>query len=497
MPDSKYDVIIIGAGLGGLECAYMLQKVGKKVLVLEADALIGGCLQTFRRGGHTFDTGFHYVGGLDEGQMLWRIFNYLNLTNLPWQKMDEDCFDEVSLPSGAFPFAQGYDRFRETLTSRFPAQAENLKNYVALLKEVGDNIANSFNPRSADDVYSQSLFARSAHEFLTQTISDPVLQDVLSGTSLKMELNSAKLPLYVFAQINSSFIQSAYRIRGGGMQIAESLRLGIEQMGGKVMRSKRVTAFVGADGKATAVIVNDGAERYEADTFISDVHPAATVRLLQTAGLVRKVYQRRIENLENTFGMLTVNVALKPGVVPYQNKNIFVYTQNDVWGLHSNIANGVKAIMISFMPPTDGSNFASGLDILTPMSWDDVSKWFGTKIGSRGDDYVEFKERVAEQCLALAAQHVDNLAEAHQAHWVSTPLTYADYTATEHGSAYGIRKDYNATMFTVLTPKTPVQNVFLTGQNLNLHGILGTSMTSMFTCAEIIGMPKVVSELNS
>lgn len=497
MADTKYDVIVIGAGLGGLECAYMLQKVGKNVIVLEADALIGGCLQTFRRAGHLFDTGFHYVGGLDEGQMLWRLFKYFGLMELPWRRMDCDCFDEVILPSGAFPFAQGYDNFRETLTSRFPDQAENLKQYVSLLKQVGDNIAHSFDPRQADDVYSRSLFARSAHEFLTSTISNPTLQDVLSGTSLKMELSADKLPLYVFAQINSSFIQSAYRINGGGMQIAETLRMGIEKMGGKVLRGKRVTAFEGADGKATAVIVGDGAERYEADTFISDIHPAQTVRLLQTAGLVRKVFQRRIENLENTFGMLTVNVALKPGTIPYQNRNLFIYTEPDVWSLHSKLGNGVKAIMVSFMPPTDGSNYATAIDILTPMNWDEVSKWFGTKIGSRGDDYVELKERVAAECLDLAAKHIDGLAAAHEAHWVSTPLTYADYTATEHGSAYGIRKDYNATMFTVLTPKTPVPNVLLTGQNLNLHGILGTSMTAMFTCAEIIGMPTVVNQLNA
>ncbi len=497
MSPTHYDVIVIGAGLGGLECAYMLQKVGKHVLVLEADALIGGCLQSFRRSGHLFDTGFHYVGGLDDGQMLNRLFSYFHLMSLPWLRLDNDCFDEVTLPSGSYPFAQGYDNFCESLTSLFPHQADNLNQYVALLKQVGDNIAHSFDPRQPDDVYSRSLFARSAHDFLTSTISDPTLQDVLSGTSLKMELRADKLPLYVFAQINSSFIQSAYRIQGGGMQIAESLRSSIEAMGGTVLRNKRVTSFEATDGKASAVFVNDSDERFEADTFISDVHPAQTVRLLQTAGLVRKVFQRRIENLENTFGMLTVNVALKPGMLPYQNHNKFIYTQPDVWSLHSQTSSPVKAIMVSFMPPTDGSPYASGLDILTPMNWDAVSKWFGTKIGRRGDDYVELKEHIANECLALASRHIEGLSQAHDAHWVSTPLTYTDYTATEHGSAYGIRKDYNATMFTVLTPKTPVPNVFLTGQNLNLHGILGTSMTSMFTCAEIIGMDTVVNELNA
>lgn len=493
---SKYDVIVIGAGLGGLECAHILSKTGKSVLVLEADALIGGCLQTFRRAGHTFDTGFHYVGGLDEGQMLHRLFSYFGLMNLPWKKLDEECFDEVTLPSGSYPYAQGYDRFRETLTERFPAQKENLKAYVDLLKQVGDNITHSLDPRSAEDVYEQSLFARSAYDFLTGTITDPVLVDVLSGSSMKMELNAGKLPLYVFAQINSTFIQSAYRIVGGGMQIAESLRKSIEQMGGKVMRNSRVTAIEGENGRATAVVINDGAERFEADTFISDIHPAATVRLLQTGGLVRKIYQKRITGLENTFGMLTVNIALKPGTVRYQNRNLFIYKENGVWTLHEKLDQGVQALMISFMPPADGGDYATGIDLLTPMRWDDVSPWFGTKVGYRGDEYVELKERVANQCIALAETKLPGLGANIEGKWVSTPLTYADYTGTECGSAYGIRKDYNSPMLTVLTPKTPAENVFLTGQSLNLHGILGTSMTSLFTCAEIVGMPTIVSQIN-
>lgn len=493
---SKYDVIVIGAGLGGLECAYMLSKVGKSVLVLEADALIGGCLQTFRRAGHTFDTGFHYVGGLDEGQMLRRLFDYFGLMSLPWKKMDEDCFDEVTLPSGSYPFAQGYDRFRRTLTERFPNQRENLREYVDLLKQVGDNITHSLDPHTADEVYQQSLFARSAYDFLTSTITDPTLVDVLSGSSMKMELCAAKLPLYVFAQINSTFIQSAYRIVGGGMQIAESLRKSIEAMGGKVMRNSKVTAIEGEGGRATAVVVNDGDARFEADTFISDIHPAATVRLLQTSGLVRKIYQKRITGLENTFGMLTVNIALKPGSMRYLNRNLFIYKESGVWQLHEKRGRGVQALMISFMPPADGGEYATGIDLLTPMKWDEVSEWFGTKVGCRGDEYVEMKERVANECIALAATKLPDLSDSIEGKWVSTPLTYADYTGTECGSAYGIRKDYSSPMLTVLTPKTPAENVFLTGQSLNLHGILGTSMTSMFTCAEIVGMPTLVNQIN-
>ena len=492
---AKYDIIVIGAGLGGLECAFMLAKHNKKVLVLEQDALLGGCLQTFTRKGQKYDTGFHYVGGLEENQMLGKLFNYFDLLQLPWVKMDNDFFDEVIIQGESYHFANGYDNFTETLAERFPKQRQNLKDYVALLKNVGDNITHSFDSRNADDIYQKSLFAKSAYQFLKETISDSRLIDVLSGTSLKMELNPDKLPLYVFAQINSTYIQSAYRLTGGGMQIAEHLRQSIEEMGGKVLRNSRVSAFEGEAGKATAVIVNNGQERYQADVFISDAHPAKTVDLLQSAGLVRKVYQKRIAAMENTYGMFTANIALKPGRVKYLNRNIYAYSQPDIWHLTHDPITNPQAFLISFQPPTDGSEFCSNIDILTPMLWQTVEQWNGTKIGNRGNDYDNLKEEMANRCIKEAGKYVEGLTQAVDNVFTSTPLTYSDYTSTPYGSAYGIRKDFNNVMYTILTPKTPVQNVFLTGQNLNLHGVLGTSMTAMFTCAEIIGMTAVVDDL--
>ena len=62
--------IVIGSGLGGLECGVILARHGFEVTVLEQERQIGGSLQTFVRKGsdgktHSFDTGFHYVGGLE------------------------------------------------------------------------------------------------------------------------------------------------------------------------------------------------------------------------------------------------------------------------------------------------------------------------------------------------------------------------------------------------------------------------------------------------
>ncbi|HCC53215.1 MAG TPA: NAD(P)/FAD-dependent oxidoreductase, partial [Porphyromonadaceae bacterium] len=351
----KYDVVIIGSGLGGLQCGYILSKHGLNVCVLEKGAQPGGCMQTFRRGKHTFDTGFHYVGGLDEGQPLHRLFDYFGLMDLPWRRMDENGFDEVIIDNKSYLFANGYEHFTETLSRQFPHQHRHLKKYADFLRHVSDHIFGSFEKKEVEDMYGTSLFAKSAYDYLTSTIDDPLLRDVLSGTSLKMELNPKTLPLYIFAQINSSFIQSAWRLQGGGSQIAGSLIKSIETNGGTVRMNAEVTRLIEANGRIVAAEVNgisggDGsfaaasfnstsgtivtdsrAERIEADYFIANTHPAAALSLITDSKLVRNIYRKRINNLENTFGMFTANIVLKENTIPYQNRNLYVYKTGDVW----------------------------------------------------------------------------------------------------------------------------------------------------------------------
>ncbi|MDR2680694.1 MAG: NAD(P)/FAD-dependent oxidoreductase [Tannerella sp.] len=574
----KYDVVIIGSGLGGLQCGYILSKHGLKVCVLEKNDRTGGCIQTFRRGKCLFDTGFHYVGGLDDGQPLHRLFSYFGLMDLPWQRMDEDGFDEVVLRGRSYMFANGYERFAATLSEQFPHQRENLRRYAAFLRSVSDNIFGSFVKRSEDDVYGTSLFARSAYDYLTSTIDDPLLRNVLSGTSLKMELDPRTLPLYVFAQINSSFIQSAWRLRGGGSQIAASLVKSIEKNGGTVRRNACVTRLVEEHGRIVAAEIispgngngslgngsglhgndnglhgndnglhendndrhgsdnglqgNDnslpengsglrengngspengngllqpgalqklGTERVEAGYFISGIHPAATLSLITESAIIRNIYRKRINNLPCTYGMFTANIALKENSVPYLNRNIYVYNTDDVWQYAVCKPENVNTCaLVSFQPPADGSPYTRNVDILTPMYWPEIERWADTAVGRRGDDYLSYKRQKMEACLRLVSGHIPGLEDAGnviEKAYTSTMLTYRDYTGTPFGSAYGIRKNCEQLMTTLLSPRTPEPNLFLTGQNLNLHGILGVSMTSFLTCAEIIGMDKATEGL--
>lgn len=486
-------VVVIGSGLGGLETAFLLVKQGLHVTVLEKEHQTGGCLQTFMRGGQRFDTGFHYVGGLGENDSLRPLFDYFGLMDLPWQQLDENCFDEVVIGDRSFAFAQGHERFVETLSASFPAQRVNLQRYSECLKQVGEHIFDSLMPRDTDAFYSQSLFAKSAWGWIEETITDPLLRKVLSGTSLKLELDRDRLPLYVFAQINNSFIQSAWRLRGGGAQIADRLIEQIEQLGGRVRTHAEVTQLIEREGRIAEVEIN-GEERVACDWVISDAHPALTLDLVKESTVLRGIYRRRIAGLRNSMGMFTLNIALKPDSLPYLNRNLFIHAaDSDLW--HMNTAR-VENALVHFYPPVDGGVEAHAMDILCPLCKSDLPEMAGDKPMRRSAEYETFKRQKTEEVLRFVSRCLPELKDAIEQSWTSTPLTYEYYTGTRDGSAYGVTKDWQSPMTTVLTPRTPITNLLLTGQSLNLHGVLGTSMTSLFTAAEIIGKETIRKELN-
>ena len=480
----KYDAVIIGSGLGGLECAHILSKAGMSVLLLERGTQAGGCLQSYRRHGLAFDTGFHYVGGLDEGQSLHSAFRHLGLLRLPWQRLDNH-FDRVTIGNQTFSFAQGYDAFVETLTVAFPAERDALNKYADMLKQCGEQQFDALNPQTGESSVLSRLFETSAYQYLTETFHDPLLINVLCGTSLKMELRKESLPLFTFAHGNGSFIESSWRLKGDGSLIVNSLADGIRMHGGEIICNAEVRELVEKDGKLVHAVCSNG-EIYEGTIFISNIHPAVTCNLVKQSSRMKKVYRSRITHLENTFGMFTVSLRIKPQTLRYFNWNQYIYKEPDVWAFHLK-NNPVSGVLVSCRIPEDGSKYVQQVDLLTPMNWSECEQWSHTEVGRRGEDYKAMKKRVADECITLAERFIPGLRDRITGCYTSTPLTYRNYTLTPEGSAYGLRKDFRNPMITLLSPRTPIPNLLLTGQNLMLHGLHGVTMTALFTCAEVLG----------
>ena len=459
------DVLIIGSGLGGLECGALLAKRGLKVLVLEGSNQPGGCMQSFRRGGLYYDTGLHYVGGLAPGQAMHQTFEQIGLMDLPWERMDED-FDHVIIDGRHFAFHQGYEAFVEGLAKDFPHQREALQSYVRRLQ--------SITPADMDVC---------AYEYLQQTFSDELLLNVVSAAAMKTELRRESLPLFNFAHTCSSYIESSWRLRGDGNLLVKKLISIICEAGGEVRTNSRVVRLTEIDGRVATAICVDG-QTYEAGYFISDIHPAVLCQLMEECPSVRKAFRRRMASAENTCGMFTLQLSLKPSSLRYFGHNVFVYDKPNVWTMTEE-NDPAKGVMISARVPEDGTDELRQIDLLTPMPWHECEAWTETKVGRRGDDYKAFCQRKTDQCLTLAEQYIPGLRGMVEQSYTSTPLTYRDYLGSPEGGAFGMRKDCRTSMLSFHSVSTPLSNLLLTGQSIILPGIEGVTMTALETCRKI------------
>lgn len=437
-----YDVVIIGSGFGGLACGRLLSQAGLHVVVLERHWQPGGCLQSYKRHGLTFDTGFHYVGGLAEGQKLHAVFSQLGLMALPWHRLDADGFDRITIGSHEYVFAEGYTHFIERLSDDFPHQRVALQQYVDMLRRMAD---------AQGDTLTDGM-ATNAYDWLTATFSDPLLVDVLAGSCLKTELCRESLPLMAFAHSQDSYIQSSWRLRGDGSLIADTLVEGIRQKGGEVVCKAEVTALEASDGQLSAACCSNG-ERYEGRWFVSDIHPSLLFPLVGDTPVLRPLFRRRMAQLANTYGMYTLSLVLKPGALPYFNHNKFVYGEGGVWNAPT------PKLMVSCRVPDDGGDYAQIVDLLTPC---------------QGDP------------LPLAETVIPGLRDMVSEQYASSPQTWQRFTGTPGGSAYGVRKDCRYPLLTMLSVQTPLPNLLLTGQNVMLHGLEGVAMTALETTKQII-----------
>lgn len=497
----KQKVIIIGSGLGGLVCGHVLASEGYHVLILEREAQPGGCMQSYRRKGFEFDTGFHYIGGLEEGEPLHRIFRMLGLLKLPWVRLDMDCFDRIHIAGKSFDLAQGRQNFIDHLAEYFPDERQALTNLVEVLRDSTDHQLDALRPGMVAEGINilppafATPLSTSAWEYMKKTFHNELLIDVLSGNAIRAELRKDTLPLFTLAHINSSYVKSSWRLKGSGKLIVDSLLNDIKANGGEIKCNAEVKRLVEKDGKIIAAECADGS-RYEADVFISDAHPAVTYNMVTESKLIRPVLRHRIERMENTYGILTTSLVIKKDTLEYRNHNDYVYTRPNIWD-HFENDEPASGVMMSYRVPEDGSKYVRQIDLLTPIQWDVCSKWSDTRVGHRGESYEAWKKHKADECIDLAETVFPGLRDSIEAEYISSPVTYRDYTLTPQGSAYGLRKDYSNAMMTVLSSRTPEPNLLLTGQSLMLHGVEGVTITALLTCAEVLGRKRIWEKIES
>lgn len=498
-----FDIVIIGSGLGGLECAYFLSREGYKVCVLEKNRQLGGSLQIFVRDKVIFDTGVHYIGGLDEGQNLNQSFKYFNIMDkLNLQKMDENGFDRIGFRDDPIEYghAQGHDNFVEQLSKQFPKERANLKKYIEDMHDVCNYFPLYQLRLDEMPMVGLKYLDVNAKDYIASVTSNVKLQNVLAGTNPLYAGEADRVPIYVHSLITNSYIESSYKCIDGGAQIEKLLTSNLKDQGCVIRNYSEVVKIVETNGKIEYVELKDGERVYGKD-FISNIHPSNTLDILES-NIIKKAYRRRIHSLQNSTSVFIVDVVLKPGTFKYMNYNTYYYKDEDVWNTIDAKGDDWPGGFCMFVPKSSRTGeYANCLSLLVYMSMDEVAEWSDTFATipkdreSRGNSYEEFKEERAEKVFQLVFEKYPELKNCIQSYTCSTPLSYRDYIGTKDGGIYGISKDYKDAIRTFIAPTTKIPNLFFTGQNLNMHGILGVTVSAIRTASHFLGKEYLVNKI--
>jgi len=496
--------------MGGLCSGILLAMEGYSVLILEKNHQIGGSLQVFSRDKCIFDTGVHYIGSLDDGENLNQIFKYLGiLDELPLHRLDQDNVDTIRFPGNkTFRIGQGYETFKNELYKSFPNERKAIDTFCEKVQEMCKcfPLYNLEVDSPNNYLENPQMLELSTWEFVRSITDNMELIGVLLGTGALYAGEKETTPFYMTALILNSYIKGAYRIKNGGGELSKALSKKLRSYGGEILKHQHV---VGAeyDGKQISAVVTDEGKKYRAKNFISNLHPVQTIDLFGEDRF-RGAYKNRIRKLENTVSSFTLYLSLKKNTFPYFNNNFydFFVEPKEVWDTvdYGKLkGNAWPQMMFTCTPVRKNQDeYADALSSMVYMNFEEVKQWEDTfntvaQKGDRGELYEKFKKQKEEQLIQRLEQRFPNIRECIKGVYSSTPITYKNYIGTNDGSMYGIKKNVNNNTASQINSRTRIPNLYLTGQCIIFHGILGTAIGALVTCFNFIDQETLVNKIKN
>lgn len=496
----KEDCIIIGGGIGGLFTGALLSLNGVSVTVFEKNDIIGGGLQCFSRKGKSFETGMHIMGGFEEGGNLSRICRYLGILHkLKIHHIDSDCMDEVRFENSGktYRIASGKENFIKRLSEYFPHEANGIRAYVEDLYSITEELPLFYlQPVPDGPKFYSDKFLLSADQLIEHHVSDPELRDLLAYLNPLYGGVKGHTPAFIHAIINVLYIGGASRFKGGSLQLAYALKDVIEENGGAVLNNKEVKKIEVEAEEIQAVETADG-DRYSAKRYVSSIHPTALLKLLPE-GVLGARYEKRLGEIPVSYSAFTLFIDFKPDSFEFIEHTCYYHDDGaGIWNVENSNNSGWPNSLLYLTPVDENQGkFAERMLVLVMMEYDEVRKWEDSKLGNRPPEYKLWKEEKTGLILNKLEKIYPGFKEKIENVYAASPLTIRDFYNTKEGSLYGYRKDCENFFLSQLTTFTKVKNLFLTGQNVYLHGICGVPMTAICTADAIIGRNNILNQLN-
>ncbi|MBL30413.1 MAG: FAD-dependent oxidoreductase [Flavobacteriaceae bacterium] len=504
----KYDVLMIGSGMGCLSAASILAKENKRVLILERHYTAGGFTHIFKRRGYEWDVGIHYIGEVQrKNSAIKIIFDYITDCNLKWADMG-DVYDKIIIGEKKYNLVKGVSNFKKQILEYFPKEEIAINKYVDLVFASNRAMKKFYMSKVFSKILDFLIGGYYKKDYLKY--SNKTTHEVLSGITKNKKLIkvlTGQYGDYGLPPMQSSFAMHASVVKhyfdggsfpiGGSSKIVETIDPIIEKNSGTIIVNAEVKSIIIDKGRAVGVKMVDG-KLFYADSIISGIGIFNTYKKLIPIEIVQKhnlLSRLKMIKPSVSHGCLYIGLKGSPEDLKLPKHNLWIYPEK---GSHDDCVkeylNDINAdfplVYISFpsSKDPDWSNRYPGkstIDIITLLPYDIFTSWQNTEWMNRGEDYDNLKEAISSRLLDILFKELPHLRDKLDHYELSSPLTTKKFVNYDRGELYGI--DHTPERFSqkFLKPETEIKNFYLTGQDIVTAGVGGALFSGLLTAIAV------------
>ena len=494
----KYDVIIIGAGLGSLTAGALLAKRGIDVLIVEQQYLPGGACTSFRREDRIFDSGAALFFGFGtEGFHPERIL--MNSLEEELDIIPREAFFRLNLEGKIINFYKDINRFVGELKKAFPEEKEELEAFYSFLMDfyntnirgyemlttpseltLKDKLKMLFdNPKRAMNM--RNLLTKSAKDIMEPYIKSKRLIeffDMLCSSYIycTAEETPAIMALTTFTD---NHVGGSYYIAGSAQTYSNTLEKSIEKNGGTLLYRTRVKKILFEGKKANGVLLIDGS-KIKAEKIISGTTVWNLYNDLIPLNLVSNKQKDWVDSLEHTYPAMILHVAVEKSVFPTGTSPVEYYVSDS-----SEIDMGDITMYIpTFDDHTLGPEDEHILTIFSPapnQSWPNPEDQ-----EYHSEDYYSSKTKQADLILDEIEKRIPDFRKGLRILNIGTPSTIEKYTLKNWGCVGGPKQKIGQDLMNRLNAKTDWKNLYACGDSTTMGMGLPAVTVSGFAVANVI-----------
>jgi phytoene dehydrogenase-like protein len=338
---------------------------------------------------------------------------------------------------------------------------------------------------------------QTTQQYLESHIRDSRLRAVLASQWADYGLPPGRSAFVAHAMIVSHYLDGAWYPAGGAGEIPKAASSVIREAGGELLPGHEVTRIILENGRAVGVEVQvkKGKDQprleFRAPVIVSDAGAWNTfTRLLPGDSLP---FRAELDTPPDGLECVELFLGLKrdPRELGIRGENYWIFSSFD----HDQMSAGRDDLLdgrapmayLSFPSLKDPRALSHTAEIVAPFSFRTLEAFREEPWKRRGLDYQSAKKKITETLLDFVERQHPGFREFVAYAELATPITFEFFTAAPSGTIYGYPATPEKFRKKWLAPKTPIRNLYLTGTDAAVLGVMGALMGGVATASTLLG----------